>query len=105
MRFFTARVRLEVCGEFLSEKWREAHRATSGGCLQGLLDSKLTAGEVEAIGAQCCEFAGAEAGIGAGEDEHPVAGCDGLGEVFDSGDVEEALLGLLDAGEGDAPAG
>ena len=97
-----ARVRVEMCGEFAGEEWGEADGAPCGGCLDRFLDSELAAGEVDAVYSECCEFAGAEAGVRAGEDEHPAAGWDGLGEVFDFVDGKEALLGLLDAGDGDA---
>ncbi len=77
------RVGRQVCGEFFGEEWGEADGAAGGRCLEWFLDTELAAEQVEPIDAEGGQLAGAEAGVGAGQDEGPVSGPDRCGELLD----------------------
>ncbi|GBE23776.1 hypothetical protein BMS3Bbin02_00041 [bacterium BMS3Bbin02] len=56
------------------------------------------------VGVEGDEFPDPAPGVRSGDDQCPVSGVDGAGEVRDLFGREKPLLGVLDLGQGDVPA-
>ena len=68
---------------------------------EGALDADDMLVGAVAVEVEGDEFADAAASVGGGDEEGPVSGVDGVGEVGDLVGGKEPLLGVLDAWQGD----
>lgn len=91
------RMGTQVASKFLGQERWERDRPAGGGGLERLLHPQLTPQQVESIDPERSQLAWTQSGVGACQNEDPVARADAVSQVFDSLDFPRPLPAASDS--------